>query len=312
MTGDGIVAISRPAGSGHVLTHQRIRVGSVAVREVALVLAMLFAYTRIRLVASDDRSLAVHHALDVLHVERVLHLDVEATLNTVLGWLPPLEAFSSYWYAALHYTVTPLALVLLYRTRPAEYRRTRTVLALATAVALVCYVAFPTAPPRLLTGYTDTMAQTSSLGWWGAEGSAVRGAGGAVNQFAAMPSMHVGWALWCSLVFWRLARNHWQRALAAGYAPVTALVVVSTANHWVLDVVLGALLVAVLWWLLARPRQAARSSAPALPPVTIPPVPTVPPVAVAVAPPVAVAPRQREVATLSPPRTATAGAGLSS
>jgi membrane-associated phospholipid phosphatase len=245
------VAIARTAGTAH---RHRWGVCPVAVREAALVLAMLFAYTRIRLVASDDRSLAEGHARDVLSVERWLHLDVEATLNRVLGALPPLEVAASYWYAALHYTVTPVALVLLYRSRPAEYRRLRTALVVTTAVALVGYVTFPTAPPRLVAGYTDTLAATSSVGWWGAEGSAVRGAGGAVNQFAAMPSMHVGWALWCSLVLWRLARTRGQRALAAAYAPVTALVVVSTANHWLLDVVVGALLMA-LAWVAVQPRS---------------------------------------------------------
>ena len=254
------MAIAGRAGTAH---RHRWGVCPVALREAALVLAMLFAYTRIRLVASDDRSLAEGHARGVLAVERWLHVDVEATLNRALAALPPAEVAASYWYAALHYTVTPVALVLLYRSRPAEYRRLRAALVLATAVALVGYVTFPTAPPRLVAGYTDTLAATSSVGWWGAEGSAVRGAGGAVNQFAAMPSMHVGWALWCSLVLWRLARTRGQRALAAAYAPVTALVVVSTANHWVLDVLLGALLMA-LAWVAVQPRSRHRA-APAVP-----------------------------------------------
>ena len=250
------MAIVRPTGTAP--GQHRFHLCPTAVRETALVLVLLLAYTRIRLVASDDRSVAVGHASDVLHLERLLHLDVEAAVNAALGALPPLEVAASYWYAALHYTVTPLVLVLLYRARPAEYRRLRTALVLATAVALIGYVALPTAPPRLLGGYTDTLAATSSLGWWGAEGSAVRGAGGAVNQFAAMPSMHVGWALWCSLVLWRLARTRRARVLAAGYAPVTALVVVATGNHWVLDVLAGALLVALAWVLVqARPRRPA-------------------------------------------------------
>jgi hypothetical protein len=224
------------------------------VREAALVLTLLVGYTRIRLLADDDAGSAVGHGFDVRRVERYLHIDVEGTVNSALGHLPPLEVVASFWYAALHYTVTPVALVLLYRAHPERYRRIRSVLVASTAVALIGYLAFPTAPPRLLAGYTDTLAETSSVGWWGAEGSAVRGAGGAVNQFAAMPSMHVGWALWCSLVFLLLARRRWQRVLAAAYAPTTALVVVATANHWVLDVVAGALLVAA-FWLLLRPRS---------------------------------------------------------
>jgi hypothetical protein len=108
-------------------------------------------------------------------------------------------------------------------------------------------VALPTAPPRLVGGYVDTLLSTSPVGWWGAEGSAVRGAGGAVDQYAAMPSMHVGWALWCGMVFWRLARARWQHVLAVGYPAVTAVVVIATANHWVLDVLVGAALVGAAW-----------------------------------------------------------------
>jgi hypothetical protein len=269
------VALSRSAvgAATPLLVPHHSRHWAVALREAAVVLALLVGYTRIRLLADDDPGNAVDHGLDVLALERHLHLDIEAALNRALGHLPPLEVFASFWYAALHYTVTPVALVLLYRAHPDRYRRIRSVLVAATAVALIGYLAFPTAPPRLLAGYTDTLATTSSVGWWGAEGSAVRGAGGAVNQFAAMPSMHVGWALWCSLVFWLLARRHWQRVLAAAYAPTTAVVVVATANHWVLDVVIGALLVAA-FWLLLRPRPAPEPTAQATAPAPVPvPVP---------------------------------------
>jgi membrane-associated phospholipid phosphatase len=220
----------------------------LALREVVLLGGLLLAYSAIRLAAVDDRGIADRHATAVLGLEQVLHLDVESAVNSALAQLPPLEVFASYWYAALHYTVTPLALVLVYRLRPRQYRRMRAALLLPTAVALIGYVAFPTAPPRLLGGYIDTLLATADFGWWSGEGSAVRGAASAVNQFAAMPSMHVGWALWCSLVFWQLARGRLQRVLAASYAPGTALVVIGTGNHWVLDVVAGAVLVAVAWW----------------------------------------------------------------
>jgi hypothetical protein len=227
----------------------------LAGREITLLLGFLLAYSLIRLTAEDDRVVADRHAAGVLGLERALDIDIESAVNATLGRLPALEVAASYWYAALHYTVTPLALVLLYRLRPWQYRRTRTALLLPTAVALIGYVSFPTTPPRLLGGYTDTLLATADVGWWSGEGSAVQGAASAVNQLAAMPSMHVGWALWCSLVFWQLARTPVQRALAASYAPLTALVVVSTANHWVLDVVVGALLVAGAWLILDPARQ---------------------------------------------------------
>lgn len=227
----------------------------LALREVLLLGALLLAYSAVRLAAVDDQWLADRHADAVLGLERLLHIDVESAVNGALAGMPRLEVVASYWYAALHYTVTPLALVLVYRRRPRHYRRMRAALVVPTAVALIGYVTFPTAPPRLLGGYTDSLLATADLGWWSGEGSAVQGAASAVNQFAAMPSMHVGWALWCSLVFWQLARGPLQRGLAAAYAPGTALVVVATGNHWVLDVLAGALLVAVVWWLAVGRRD---------------------------------------------------------
>ena len=47
------------------------------------------------------------------------------------------------------------------------------------------------------------MAQYSSYGWWGGDASAPRGMGGLTNQYAAMPSLHVGWALWCGVMLLR-------------------------------------------------------------------------------------------------------------
>jgi PAP2 superfamily len=253
----GIVAVGRAVSTevvpGGVAVHHPVR---AALREIALLGTLMVAYSRIRLAAGDDLDTAVGHARGVLRIERVLHLDVESAMNAGLHALPALEVAASYWYAALHYTVTPIALVLLYRHRPQDYRRARTALVLATTVALVCYVTLPTAPPRLVGGYTDVLLRTSHVGWWGAEGSAVRGAGGAVDQFAAMPSMHVGWALWSGLVFWRLSRSGRQRALAAAYPLGTTAVVLATANHWLLDALAGALLVATAWLVTMRRRHA--------------------------------------------------------
>jgi hypothetical protein len=212
------------------------------------VLAVLFlAYEVVRLGASDALRPAMGHARTVLDVEGHLGLDVEAWLNQGLVHVRWLEVAASYWYASLHYLVTPVVLVLLYRRAPQRYRQARTALVLATGSALIGYLAFPTAPPRLLPGYTDALRETADVGWWSDAGSAVRGAASAVNDLAAMPSMHVGWALWCGLALATLARTRGRRALALGYPVITTLVVVATANHWVLDAVVGAALVSLAW-----------------------------------------------------------------
>ncbi|NHC15416.1 phosphatase PAP2 family protein [Motilibacter deserti] len=241
-----------PAGDGARARRWLDRPRPTWWQEALLLVGMLLAYDVIRLAATDDLAVALRHARDLLDVEAALGLHVEASLNAAVVGHRWIEVAASYWYAALHYTVTPLVLVLLWRCRPGEYRRLRAALVLPTAAALIGYLAFPTAPPRLVPGYTDVLLSTSDVGWWGGHGGGVRGASEAVNQLAAMPSMHVGWALWCGLVLARLSRRPWQRALALSYPAVTTLVVLVTANHWLLDAVVGAALILAAWWLVNR------------------------------------------------------------
>ena len=112
----------------------------------------------------------------------------------------------------------------------------------ATLLAVIGYAAFPAMPPRMLGGFTDTLAQTSGSGWWGAEASAPRGMGGMTNQFAAMPSMHVGWAVWCALAARVLLGARRWRWLVWAYPVGTLAVVVATANHYLVDGIVGAAL----------------------------------------------------------------------
>lgn len=102
----------------------------------------------------------------------------------------------------------------------------------------------PTAPPRLLTGghgFIDTMALYSSFGWRGSDASAPRGMGHLTNQYAAMPSLHVGWSLWCGILLFRYGR-HWPvRTLAVIYPIATTLIVLGTANHYLMDAAVGIL-----------------------------------------------------------------------
>jgi hypothetical protein len=96
------------------------------------------------------------------------------------------------------------------------------------------------------------MAYYSSYGWWGGEASAPRGLGGLTNQYAAMPSLHVGWALWCGVMLWRHGGTRTAKVAAVVYPLVTTLVVMGTANHYFLDAVAGAAVMGV--GLLLTPR----------------------------------------------------------
>ncbi|MFE2287666.1 phosphatase PAP2 family protein [Streptomyces sp. NPDC059443] len=209
-----------------------------------LLLGLVYgAYSGGRLLARGDVRLAVDHGLAILRLEELLRIDFERPLNRLFTQHGALGIPADFVYASLHYLVTPAVLVWLYRSRPVQYRFARTWLMLSTLLGLIGFALVPTCPPRLLEapyGFTDTMARYSAYGWWGGEASAPRGLGAFTNQFAAMPSLHVGWALWCGIVLWRYGRHPLLRALGAAYPAVTALVVMGTANHYFLDAVAGA------------------------------------------------------------------------
>ena len=102
----------------------------------------------------------------ILHLEEVLHLDIERELNALAVGIPAIGVSFAYSYATLHYLVTPAVMVWVAARRSDGYRRARTSLLAATALGLVCYWLLPTAPPRLLdAGFNDVMATFSSAGW---------------------------------------------------------------------------------------------------------------------------------------------------
>ncbi|WP_435057183.1 phosphatase PAP2 family protein [Streptomyces sp. bgisy060] len=211
--------------------------------ELSLIVVVYAAYSGGRLLVRGDEASAVEHGLALLRWEQVLGIDVEAPLNRLFTDVPALGVPADFAYASLHYLVTPAVLVWLFHRRPGRYRAARTWLMASTLLGLVGFTLLPTCPPRLLApvhGFTDTMAHFSAYGWWGAEASAPRGLGGLTNQYAAMPSLHVGWALWCGVMLWRHGRTPAAKLLGAAYPLVTTVVVMGTANHYLLDAVAGA------------------------------------------------------------------------
>lgn len=207
--------------------------------ELALLVLLFVIYSVGRLLGHPALPAATAHARDLLHIEALLHLDIERQANELLDSVPLLALMGSYWYALLHYLVTPTVLLWAYHARPLHYRRVRNALVIGSAIGLVGFTLIPMAPPRMLPGYVDTLATTAQHGWWGSEASAPRGLGAMTNQLAAMPSLHVGWALWCAWVVFTLTKKRWVRIAAIAYPIGTAVVVVGTANHYVLDAVAG-------------------------------------------------------------------------
>jgi PAP2 superfamily len=227
-------------------------------RELLLLLGLYLGYTLSRLLASDQVGTARDHARSIAELEHGLGIDPERWLNTLFRHSTEVEVAASYWYSLMHYVVTPLALFALYRLRPDLYRPLRSALAIATVAALAVYLTWPAAPPRLMGDFHDTLLATADFGWWSGHASAPEGLGATTNELAAMPSMHVGWAVWSSIAILAFVRARWVRVLVVLYPVITLLVVVGTANHWVLDAVAGAAITvaAVAFTTLRRPGRA--------------------------------------------------------
>jgi hypothetical protein len=205
-------------------------------REVVLIGALLATYTLIRAVAGEDVDAAFDHAGRVLQVEQWLHLPSETDLQTVLLAWRPLTVAANGYYAAAHLPVTFLALLWLFLRHPAHYAWARRALVSATTVALAVYLLVPVAPPRMLTGFVDTATLLGQSVYGSPGGSSI------ADQYAAMPSLHVGWAILVATVGISAARSRW-RWLWLVHPVVTVLVVVSTGNHYWLDGIAGAAVV---------------------------------------------------------------------
>ena len=128
--------------------------------------------------------------------------------------------------------------------RPDIYRPLRNDLVLANLIGFAVFWLYPLAPPRMLPGFVDVVEKVGGLGSW--HNLLISHA----DQLAAMPSMHLAWAVWCSLVVWRLApaRPAWRWAagvFGVAYPLSTALVVLATANHYTLDVLAGTAVTAI-------------------------------------------------------------------
>ena len=197
-------------------------------------------YALVRLYTPGQRDIADVHATEVIHLEKVVGIYHELALNRFITGKEWLELPASYYYATLHFIVTPLVLAWLFKRHPRVYAPLRSSIVIATAAALVVYATWPLSPPRyVVAGTFDTVLHNPVA--WAVNG---HGVSGLVNEIAAMPSLHVGWAVWCAVAVCTALETRW-RYLAWLYPLGTTLVVVATANHYILDAVAGCAVVAV-------------------------------------------------------------------
>lgn len=219
--------------------------------EILLIAVSYWTYSLIRNAVPEQKAQALRNADWIWRMEHHLGIAVEESVNHTVNSVTWLVVGMNYYYATLHFIVTLSVLVWLFRSHPGRYAAARLVLFATTGVALVGYYLYPLAPPRLMNGghFVDTVTVHQT---WGSMASG--DLKHMSNQYAAMPSMHIGWSLWCGLTIFALASVPWVRVLGLLYPATTLLVIVSTANHFWLDAVGGVLclmfgfMVARLWY----------------------------------------------------------------
>jgi hypothetical protein len=226
--------------------------------EALVIVWLCWVYDAVSNLASLRLHAALAHALGVLRLERTLHLDPELTLNRWLTAHHTLGLVVSDYYDNAHFIVTLGLLGWVWYRRPDIYRPLRNALVTINVLGLLVFWLYPVAPPRMLlgAGFSDVVASTHAFGSWhtGALASDA-------NQLAAMPSLHMAWAVWCSVVLWRLSTRPSVRTLALLYPCLTALAVLATGNHFLADVLAGvatAALAVVLVEALTRRYRARR------------------------------------------------------
>ncbi len=218
------------------------------VLELGLVLTLYWGYEILRSAAPHRVALAFFNAHAVESFERGHGVAVELGMNHVVADTLWLSDITSVWYQLTHEVITLGVLLWLWFRRRESYRPLRTTLVVSTLIGLVVYWIVPLAPPRFsLPGAVDTMLAHPVLfaGWHSITHLE--------NLYAAMPSLHVAWATWCALAV-VVATRHRRRHLAWAYPALTTLVVLGTANHYLLDTVAGASDVLLTWLLVAGVR----------------------------------------------------------
>ncbi|MEU6380856.1 phosphatase PAP2 family protein [Streptomyces sp. NPDC046909] len=232
-----VAADSRPGFLRRLRTPRRPRLWF----EILLIAVSYWTYSLIRNAVPEQRAEALRNADWIWRIEHDLGIAVEESVNHTVNSVTWLIVGMNYYYATLHFIVTLGVLVWLFRSHPGRYAATRMVLFATTGVALVGYYLYPLAPPRLMNGndFIDTVVVHHT---WGSMASG--DLKNMSNQYAAMPSMHIGWSLWCGLTIFALASVPWVRVLGLLYPAATLVVIVATANHFWLDAVGGILCLA--------------------------------------------------------------------
>lgn len=227
-------------------------------KEALIVAAFYLVYSWIRnrfgsnaLQPGDVPEQAFHNAERIIRAEQFMGLFHEQAIQAMFL---PYRAFIQFWntyYGTAHFIVTLVVFALLFWKRPGVFPVWRNSLAITTGLAIVGFALFPLMPPRLLDescddyggacieselrpddgfGFVDTLSEFG--GPWSFDSDTMTNIS---NQYAAMPSMHIGWSTWCAVAMWPLLRRRWHRVLVFLYPLATLFCIIVTANHFWLD-----------------------------------------------------------------------------
>lgn len=220
--------IAAAAGSGGVVLARgqtpRLRALGAFAREAAIVVGLYGLWQlagRLSVMGMDG---AFARAEWISGTEEWLPVPSVAQMQHLVLWSAPLTQAANIYYAVVHFPATIALLIWLFVRYRGDYGRVRWVLALTTFACLAIQL-IPVAPPRMMAGIVDTGNEF---------GQSVYGAGFGADEFSAMPSVHVAWALAVGWYVWRISRSRW-RWVGPAHAVITVLVVLVTGNHWWLD-----------------------------------------------------------------------------
>jgi hypothetical protein len=234
-------------------------------REAVYILAVYAVYSSVRNLfgsaggpSGQANGIAYGHALDIMKIEEWTRTFFEPGLQRWYLDLPA-QGFIEFWnvfYGTAHFIVTAVALVWLFRRDPQRYPRWRNTLAITTLLALIGFASFSLMPPRLLDEplarygppasaeappdtFVDTLAEYPTF--WSFDSGTLKSIS---NQYAAMPSLHIGWSLWAAFVLWPMVRRRWARTLVVLHPVATFTCIVVTGNHYWLDALGGVAILA--------------------------------------------------------------------
>src|SRR4051794_8938115 len=230
--------------------------GIDALRQLVLFAGAYYAYRIVRGVVDGQVTVAFQNARHIVDAERTLGIFFEPNLqHWALNhrWIVDAANWS---YVNSHFLITTTFLIWLYLARNESYYYVRNMFMVAMGLALVLYVAYPAAPPRFLPewGFSDTV--TDAVGQTSANNANLL-----YNPYAAIPSMHVAFALMIGIPAFKVVRHRYLRYVWLAYPPIVAFVVLVTGNHFWVDAALGAMVAAISAaassWALGRARPEA-------------------------------------------------------